>query len=230
MNCVKCWLFNTVFTLPLITFGTFETIENHLDKLMNESHWGGATSWMNNITIPPPAVHSWSQHVMVKQLTVQQFTRHTTRYTTYVHINPKHANVQHCCFTLTNWTYNQDVLHIHSKWTVPLRAASGWHGNTILQHNSACTFNELKHLPVVAVRNRNSCCKCCRGRRPKLHVGHPPTEALTSQLIEPPSAVVTQCIKGALMNGLEAIKPRKLTFFFSFCFAVNETECWKDKY
>lgn len=38
---------------------------------MNESHWGDATSWMsNNIATPPPAAHSWSQHVVVKQLTL----------------------------------------------------------------------------------------------------------------------------------------------------------------
>lgn len=63
----------------------------------------------------------------------------------------------------------------------------------------------FKHLPVVAAHSRKRRCKCCCGRRPKLHVGHLPTDALTSQLIEPPGAVVTQCIRGALMNGLEAI-------------------------
>lgn len=48
-----------------------KTEENPLYKLMNESHWGDATSWMsNNIATPPPAAHCWSQHVLVKQFTV----------------------------------------------------------------------------------------------------------------------------------------------------------------
>lgn len=39
-------------------FGTLEKMENHPEKLMNESH-----SWTNNTATPPPAVYSCSQHV-----------------------------------------------------------------------------------------------------------------------------------------------------------------------
>lgn len=50
-------------TCLIICLVRYQTVEDHVYKLMNESHWGVMTSWMNSIATPPPTASRWLRQV-----------------------------------------------------------------------------------------------------------------------------------------------------------------------